>query len=146
LQKSFINEKEDTTLDILGKKILVMGHEVSLVISELIQDKTDFELSKEIISIAHIVFICFSLEDDIEKMNEDLIEGSINLTGTIKEDVPIFIVGCKFDLIKEENIHSLKIISNNELTVNEKNIKKYINNKGNHLSIIFVDIILPVLC
>jgi len=129
LQKSFINEKEDTTLDILGKKILVMGHEVSLVISEVSQDKADFELSKEIISIAHIVFICFSLEDDNEKMNEDLIEGSISLIETIKADVPIFIVGCKFDLIKEENIHALKIISNNELTVNGKNIKENINNK-----------------
>jgi GTPase SAR1 family protein len=133
LQKSFENEKEDTTLDILGKKILVMGHEVSLVICEVSQDKADSELSKDIISIAHIVFICFSSEDDIEKLNEDLIEGSISLIETIKNDVPIFIVGCKFDLIKEENIHTLKIISNNELTPNGKSIKEYINNKRESL-------------
>lgn len=129
LKKSFESEKEDTTLDIFAKKILLLGHEVSLVISEVSQDKTDFQLSKKIIQISHIVFICFSLEDDIEKMNEDLIEGSIGLIQTIKKDVPIFIVGCKFDLIKEENIDTVKIINNKNLTHNGKNIKEYINNK-----------------
>lgn len=129
LKKSFESEKEDTTLDIFAKKILLLGHEVSLVISEVSQDKTDFQLSKKIIQMSHIVFICFSLEDDIEKMNEDLIEGSIGLIQTIKKDVPIFIVGCKFDLIKEENIDIKKIINDNELTMSGKNVQDYINNK-----------------
>ena len=129
LQKSFESEKQDTTLDIFGKKILVMGHEVGLVISEVSQDKADFHLSKEILSVSHIVFICYSLEDDIEKMNEEIIEGSISLIKTLKNEIPIFIVGCKFDLIKEENIDSIKIINNNILTTNGKHIKEYINNK-----------------
>ena len=129
LNKSFENEKQDTTLDIFGKKILVMGHEVSLVISEVSQDKADYLLSKEIINVSHIVFICYSLEDDIEKMNEEIIEGSIGLIQTLNKDIPIFIVGCKFDLIKEENIDNIKIINNNELTFSGKNIKEYINNK-----------------
>jgi GTPase SAR1 family protein len=129
LNKSFENEKQDTTLDIFGKKILVMGHEVSLVISEVSQDKADYLLSKEIINVSHIVFICYSLEDDIEKMNEEIIEGSIGLIQTLNKDIPIFIVGCKFDLIKEENIDIKKIINDNELTMSGKNVQDYINNK-----------------
>lgn len=129
LMKSFENEKEDTTLDIFGKKISILGHEVCLVISEVSQDKADFQLSKEIISMSHIVFICYSLEDDIEKMNEDVIEGSIGLIQTISTEIPILLVGCKFDLIKEENIDNIKLIENNELTASGKNIKEYINNK-----------------
>jgi GTPase SAR1 family protein len=129
LKKSFESEKEDTTLDMYGKKILVLGHEVNLVIAEVSQDKADFQLAKEIIAISNIVFICYSLEDDIEKMNEDVIEGSIALIQTIKPSIPIFLVGCKFDLIKEEDIDNLKLISHNELTNNGKTIKEYINNK-----------------
>lgn len=129
LKKCFESEKQDTTLDIFGKKILVLGHEVSLVISEISQDKADYQLSKEIISISHIVFICYSLEDDTGKMNEEIIEGSIALIQTLPHDIPIFIVGCKFDLIKEESIDSIKIINNNVLTPNGKNIMEYINNE-----------------
>ena len=129
LKKSFESEKQDTTLDIFGKKILVLGHEVSLTISEVSQDKADFQLSKEIISVSHIVFICYSLEDDFEKMNEEIIEGSIPLIQTLKSEIPIFIVGCKFDLIKEENIDNIKLINNYVLTPNGKKIREYINNK-----------------
>ena len=134
LKKSFESEKQDTTLDIFGKKILVLGHEVCLVISEVSQDKADFQLSKEIIGVSHIVFICYSLEDDIEKMNEEIIEGSISLIQTISNEIPLFIVGCKFDLIKEENIDNLKIINNNLLTSNGKIIKEYINSKRESLN------------
>ena len=133
LKKSFESEKQDTTLDMFAKKIKILGHEVTLVISEISQDKADFILSKEIIKVAHIVFICFSLEDDIEKLNEDFIDGSISLIQTISKDIPIFIVGCKFDLIKEENIDNVRIINNNELTFNGNNIKEYINNKRESL-------------
>lgn len=133
LKKSFENEKQDTTLDIFGKKILIMGHEVGLVLSEVSQDKVDYQLSKEIIGVSHIVFICYSLEDDIEKLNEEIIEGSIGLIQTLKKDIPIFIVGCKFDLIKEESIDTIKIINNNVLTFNGKNIKEYINHKRDSL-------------
>ena len=129
LKKSFESKKQDTTLDIFGKKILVLGHEVLLTLSEVSQDKADFQLSKEIIAVSHIVFICYSLEDDFEKMNEEIIEGSIPLIQTLKNDVPIFIVGCKFDLIKEENIDNIKLINNYELTQNGKKIREYINNK-----------------
>ena len=129
LKKSFESKKQDTTLDIFGKKILVLGHEVLLTLSEVSQDKADFQLSKEIIAVSHIVFICYSLEDDFEKMNEEIIEGSIPLLQTLKNDVPIFIVGCKFDLIKEENIDNIKLINNYELTQNGKKIREYINNK-----------------
>lgn len=133
LKKSFESEKQDTTLDIFGKKILILGHEVMLVISEVSQDKADFQLSKEIIGVSHIVFICYSLEDDFEKMNEEIIEGSIPLIQTLKNDTPIFIVGCKFDLIKEENIDNIKLINNYVLTSNGKKIREYINNKRDSL-------------
>ena len=133
LKKRFESEKQDTTLDIFAKKILIMNHEVSLVISEVSQDKADFHLSKEIISVSHIVFICYSLEDDTEKLNEEVIEGSIELIQTLNSDIPIFIVGCKFDSIKEENIDNIKLINNNVLTLNGKNIREYINSNRDSL-------------
>ena len=133
LKKTFNHEKQDTTLDMFGKKILVMGHEVSLVISEVSQDKVDYQISKEIIGVSHIVFICFSLEDDLEKMNEEIIEESFGLIQILDKDIPIFLVGCKFDLIKEENIDNIKLINDNVLTMNGKNIKEYINSKRESL-------------
>ena len=62
-------------------------------------------------------------------MNEDVIEGSINLIETIDKNIPIFIVGCKFDLIKEENIDIKKILNEDELTPSGKNVQDYINNR-----------------
>ena len=129
LTKSFDNDNKDTTLDIFGKKILILGQEVSLVISEVSQDNSNFQLAKEIISPSHIIFICYSLEDDFQKLNEDVIEGSINLIETIDKNIPIFIVGCKFDLIKEENIDIKKILNEDELTPSGKNVQDYINNR-----------------
>ena len=116
-------------LDIFGKKILISGKEVSLVISEVSQDNSNFQLAKEILGPSHIVFICYSLEDDFQKLNEDVIEGSINLIETIDKNIPIFIVGCKFDLIKEENIDIKKILNEDELTPSGKNVQDYINNR-----------------
>ena len=133
LKKSFENDNKDTTLDIFGKNILISGNLASLVISEVSQDKSNFSLAKEILSAAHIIFICYSLEDDFEKINEDIIEGSIGLIKTVDPKIPIFIVGCKFDLIKEENIDNKKIINENELTINGKNIQEYIKNKKESL-------------
>ena len=49
LDKSFENLNKDTTLDIFGKKILIYNHEVNLVISEVSQDKSNFQLAKEVI-------------------------------------------------------------------------------------------------
>ena len=129
LAKSFENDNIDTTLDIFGKRILIYGQEVFVVISEVSQDKSNFQLAKEIITAAHIIFICYSLEDDFEKRNEDIIEGSIGLIEKINKNIPIFMVGCKFDLIKEENIDIKKIINDNELTMSGKNVQDYINNK-----------------
>ena len=133
LDKSFENLNKDTTLDIFGKKILIYNHEVNLVISEVSQDKSNFQLAKEVIGASHIVFICYSLEDDFQKMNEDVIEGSISLIETIDKRIPIFIVGCKFDLIKEENIETKKIINEDELTLSGKNVHDYINNRRENL-------------
>ena len=133
LDKSFENLNKDTTLDIFGKKILIYNHEVNLVISEVSQDKSNFQLAKEVIGASHIVFICYSLEDDFQKMNEDVIEGSISLIETIDKRIPIFIVGCKFDLIKEENIENKKIIHEDELTLSGKNVHDYINNRRENL-------------
>ena len=133
LEKSFENFNKDTTLDIFGKKILIYGHEVNLVISEVSQDKSNFQLAKEILGASHIVFICYSLEDDFQKMNEDVIEGSLSLIETLNKKIPIFIVGCKFDLIKEENIDTKKIINDDELTLSGKNVHDYINNRRENL-------------
>ena len=133
LSKSFKREKQDTTLDIYCKKLLINKREISLIISEVSQDKSDFELSKEIISKSHIVFVCFSLEEDYD--NEDILDESITLLQTISKSIPVFIIGCKFDLIKEETIDNMKISENSEeLTFNGKNIKEYIKNKRNSLS------------
>ena len=129
LTKSFDKDNKDTTLDIFGKKILISGKEVSLVISEVSQDNSNFQLAKEILGPSHIVFICYSLEDDFQKLNEDVIEGSINLIETIDKYIPIFIVGCKFDLIKEEYIDVKKILNENDLTPSGKNVQDYINNR-----------------
>ena len=133
LEKSFENFNKDTTLDIFGKKILIYGHEVNLVINEVSQDKSNFQLAKEILGASHIVFICYSLEDDFQKMNEDVIEGSLSLIETLGKKIPIFIVGCKFDLIKEENIDTKKIINDGELTLSGKNVHDYINNRRENL-------------
>ena len=133
LEKSFENFNKDTTLDIFGKKILIYGHEVNLVISEVSQDKSNFQLAKEILGASNIVFICYSLEDDFQKMNEDVIEGSLSLIETLNKKIPIFIVGCKFDLIKEENIDTKKIINDDELTLSGKNVHDYINNRRENL-------------
>ena len=133
LEKSFENFNKDTTLDIFGKKILIYGHEVNLAISEVSQDKSNFQLAKEILGASHIVFICYSLEDDFQKMNEDVIEGSLSLIETLGKKIPIFIVGCKFDLIKEENIDTKKIVNDDELTLSGKNVHDYINNRRENL-------------
>ena len=129
LKKSFENVNKDTTLDIFGKKILIYGHEVSLVISEVSQDKSNFQIAKEILSASHIIFICFSLEEDFKKKNEDIMEGSISLLEKVNKNITIFIVGCKFDLIKEDSIDKNKIINEDELTLSGKNVQDYINNK-----------------
>ena len=133
LTKSYKREKQDTTVDIYAKKLLINKREITLIISEVSQDKADFEISKEVISKSHIVFVCFSLEEDYD--NEDILDESITLLQTISKNIPVFIVGCKFDLIKEESIDVMKIHeTNDELTFNGKNLKEYINNKRNSLS------------
>ena len=106
---------------------------MNLVISEVSQDKSNFQLAKEILGASHIVFICYSLEDDFQKMNEDVIEGSLSLIETLGKKIPIFIVGCKFDLIKEENIDTKKIVNDDELTLSGKNVHDYINNRRENL-------------
>lgn len=137
LEKSFENDNIDTTLDIFGKKILLYGHEVSIIISEISQDKSNFNLAKEIITASHIIFTCYSLEDDFQKKNDDPIEGSINLIEVVNKKIPIFLVGCKFDLSKEENIETNKILEEDGLTLNGKNIQDYINNKRENLGFNF---------
>ena len=137
LEKSFENDNIDTTLDIFGKKILLYGHEVSIIISEISQDKSNFNLAKEIITSSHIIFTCYSLEDDFQKKNDDPIEGSISLIEVVNKKIPIFLVGCKFDLSKEENIETNKILEEDGLTLNGKNIQDYINNKRENLGFNF---------
>jgi len=137
LEKSFENDNIDTTLDIFGKKILLYGHEVSIIISEISQDKSNFNLAKEIITSSHIIFTCYSLEDDFQKKNDDPIEGSISLIEVVSKKIPIFLVGCKFDLSKEENIETNKILEEDGLTLNGKNIQDYINNKRENLGFNF---------
>ena len=137
LEKSFENDNIDTTLDIFGKKILLYGHEVSIIISEISQDKSNFNLAKEIITASHIIFTCYSLEDDFQKKNDDPIEGSISLIEVVNKKIPIFLVGCKFDLSKEENIETNKILEEDGLTLNGKNIQDYINNKRENLGFNF---------
>ena len=137
LEKSFENDNIDTTLDIFGKQILLYGHEVSIIISEISQDKSNFNLAKEIITASHIIFTCYSLEDDFQKKNDDPIEGSISLIEVVNKKIPIFLVGCKFDLSKEENIDTNKILEEADLTLNGKNIQDYINNKRENLGFNF---------
>ena len=122
LNKSFESEKQDTTLDIFGKKILVMGHEVSLVISEVSQDKADYLLSKEIINVSHIVFICYSLEDDIEKMNDISKQNSNNYSFNNKDELYNFSLSTSSILNYSEN---KDITSNKESILNSSSEHNY---------------------
>lgn len=124
LKKSFTQEKEDTTLDIFAKKIKISGQEVNLIISELSQEKKDIELTKEILKIAHIVFICYNLEDDSEKFLEEINEGKFGFINEINKDCYIYLVGCKFDLVKNDQIEKIKIIKDGKYSLIGENIVK----------------------
>ena len=130
LNKDFSLEQQDTILNIYAKKIRVCNYHVTLVIMEVSEDQSDASLLTQITGEAHIIFLCYSLEDDIGHFNESLIEESLNNIKKIEKNIPIFIVGCKFDLLQEEAIDVVKVFENEAtLTSNGQQIKDYINNK-----------------
>ena len=132
LKKSFSSEKEDTIIDMYAKKIIINGFNVNLVISELSSDPSDLVILKQITYESHILFLCYSMEDDIGKLNQIMIDESLNNIIDLNESIPIFIVGCKFDLLKKEYIDPLKIYDNiNEKTITGHDINEYLNFKRN---------------
>ena len=116
LDKDFSFEKQDTILNIYAKKIKVSGYPVTLVLCEVSEDISDLSLLTQITAEAHIIFLCYSLEDDVGHFNEVMIEESLANLMKVNENTPIFIVGCKFDLLQEESIEQIvkKITLDNE--------------------------------
>ena len=131
LKKDFSSEKEDTIINMNAKKIIINGFNVNLVITELSNDPSDSKIFNEIIYESHIIFLCHSL-DNQGKINETFIDECLNNMNNINEKIPIFIVECKFDLISNSLIDSIKIYNNNnEKTNNGFEINEFINLKRN---------------
>lgn len=125
LNQSFSTEKKNTILDMFAKKININGQQIKILISELSQEKNDIELSKEVLKNSNIVFICYSLEDNTKIFFEELKEGKINFLNDLNKESKIFIVGCKFDLVKEDNLRNMRIVnSRGGYTNNGKGIKE----------------------
>ena len=129
LQKDFSLEKQDTILNIYAKKIKVAKYPVTLVLCEVSEDVSDLSLLSQIAGEAHIIFLCYSLEDDVGHFNDAIINESLNNLKKIEKSIPIFIVGCKLDLLQEESIDMVKVYENEEkLTAVGAQIKEYITN------------------
>ena len=130
LDKDFSFEKQDTILNIYAKKIKVSGYPVTLVLCEVSEDISDLSLLTQITAEAHIIFLCYSLEDDVGHFNEVMIEESLANLMKVNENTPIFIVGCKFDLLQEESIELVKVYEKEGALTNFGNqIKEYMRNK-----------------
>ena len=124
LKKSFFTKNEDTILNIHSKKILINNKKINLIISE-ISNQTDFSLFSQIKS--HIIFLTFNLEEKLTILND--LFSKIDF-----KNLPIFIVGCKLDLIKE--IEKIKIYDDyDELSFFGENVQEFIKNKRKKFNI-----------
>ena len=131
LNKSFSSENEDTIINMYAKKIIINGFNVNLVITELNNDQLNSSIFNEIISESHIIFLCYNININ-GNISETFIDKYINNINEINEKIPIFIVECKFDLISNSLIDSLKIYKNNNEKTNSGNeINKFIDLKRN---------------
>ena len=131
LNKSFSSENEDKIINMYAKKIIINGFNVNLVITELSNDPSDSIIFNEIICESHIIFLCHTIDNE-GKINESFIDEYLNNINNINEKIPIFIVECKFDLITNKLIDSLKIYKNNNEKTNSGNeINKFIDLKRN---------------
>jgi len=129
LKKSFFTKNEDTILNIHSKKILINNKKINLIISEISSNQTDFSLLKQIES--HIIFLTFNLEEKLNILND-----LFSKIDFLNKNLPIFIVGCKLDLIKEDFIEKIKIYDDyDELSFFGENVKEFIKNKRKNFNI-----------
>ena len=133
LKKSFSIKNEDTILNIHSKKILINNKNINLIISEISSNQNDFSLLKQITNESHIIFLTYNLE---EKLNENILNDLLLKINNLNKFLPIFIVGCKLDLIKEDFIEKCKIYDDyDELSFFGENVKEFIKNKRNNFNI-----------
>ena len=129
LKKSFFTKNEDTILNIHSKKILINNKKINLIISEISSNQTDFSLLKQIKS--HIIFLTFNLEEKLTILND-----LFSKIDFLNKNLPIFIVGCKLDLIKEDFIEKIKIYDDyDELSFFGENVQEFIKNKRKNFNI-----------
>jgi GTPase SAR1 family protein len=133
LKKSFSIKNEDTILNIHSKKILINNKNINLIISEISSNQNDFSLLKQITNESHIIFLTYNLE---EKLNENILNDLLLKINNLNKFLPIFIVGCKLDLIKEDFIEKCKIYDDyDELSFFGENVQEFIKNKRKKFNI-----------
>ena len=136
LKKSFCDKKQDTILNIHSKKLLINNNiNINLIISEISNAPSDYSLLNQIANESHIIFLTYNLEDG--KLNENILNDLFNCfnVNNLNKNLPIFIVGCKLDLMKEDLIDDVKIYDDyDELSFFGENVKEFIINKRKEIN------------
>ena len=138
LKKEFSLDKQDTILNIYAKKITISQYPVTLILYEISEDPSDRALLTKVMKDVHAVLICYSLEDSSTYFNSTMLNESLEILTELDKSIPLFLVGCKYDLVQEKVVNELNIYDNiNEGTFTEigKQIKEYIDNKRNELQL-----------
>ena len=136
LKKSFNDKEQDTILNVHSKKILI-NHKINinLIISEISNAPSDYSLLNQIANESRIIFLTYNLEDG--KLNENILNDLFNCfnVNNLNKNLPIFIVGCKLDLMKEDLIDDVKIYDDyDELSFFGENVKEFIINKRKEIN------------
>jgi GTPase SAR1 family protein len=139
LKKEFSLDKQDTILNMHAKKITISNHAVTLIIYEISEDPSDRTIFTKAIKDVHAVLICYSLEDSSKYFNSTMLNESLDaLNNEIDKRVPLFMVGCKYDLVHEKVVNELNIyddLHQQTFTDIGKQIKEYIETKRNELQL-----------
>lgn len=139
LKKEFSLDKQDTILNMHAKKITISNHAVTLIIYEISEDPSDRTIFTKAIKDVHAVLICYSLEDSSTYFNSTMLNESLDaLNNEIDKRVPLFMVGCKYDLVHEKVVNELNIyddLHQQTFTDIGKQIKEYIETKRNELQL-----------
>jgi GTPase SAR1 family protein len=122
-----------------AKKITISNHAVTLIIYEISEDPSDRTIFTKAIKDVHAVLICYSLEDSSTYFNSTMLNESLDaLNNEIDKRVPLFMVGCKYDLVHEKVVNELNIyddLHQHTFTDIGKQIKEYIETKRNELQL-----------
>ena len=139
LKKEFSLDKQDTILNIYAKKITISNYPVTLILYEISEDPSDKALFTKVIKDVHAVLVCYSLEDTSTYFNSTMLNESLEtLNNEMDKTVPLFMIGCKYDLVHEKVVNELNIydnIKNSTFTEIGKQIKEYIDNKRNEFKL-----------